>query len=201
MYLSKLVINIRDKGVISNLKDSNYWHKNIMSLFEIGETNSARLDYNILFRLKFDSNFIIYVQSDIEPVFLDKRWLIKERCMIKSLDGLINSFYNGAEINFDLLCVPYYTDSDGKLRSYYSSDDKIKWFREKEFYNGFEIKYISDNKCNDIISNIGGNKNLSFNVSNLSGKLIIKDIEKFKSFYNSGVGRYKAYGVGMLILY
>lgn len=197
MYLSKLIINLMDRDVLCHFTDSYYWHRNIMSAFPHLESETPRKDLGILFRKVVSHSCVtIYVQSKVEPDWTEKSWIYKHEC--KSIDSMLDSLANGSCVSFDLLCTPYYTDTKNKLRSYIEPEKKLAWFTIKGKYHGFEVIDIATKLCTEQFTNIG-NK-IDLDATNLIGRLRIVDVEKFRDFYLTGVGREKAYGAGMLLL-
>lgn len=197
MYLSKLIVNLMDRDVLCNFTDSYYWHRNIMSGFPDIKSKTPRKDLGILFRkVVAHSGVTVYVQSKVEPDWTDKSWIYKYE--YKSIDNMIDSLVDGKCVSFDLLCTPYYTDTRNKLRSYKEDDKKLNWFITKGKYNGFDVVDITTKLCTEQFTNIGEKVNLD--ATNLIGRLRITDVEKFRDFYLTGVGREKAYGAGMLLL-
>lgn len=197
MYLSKLIINLMDRDVLCNFTDSYYWHRNIMSGFPDLDSLSPRKEMGILFRkVVTHSSVVLYVQSKVEPDWRNKTWIYQYEC--KSIDNMIDSLTDNQCLAFNLLCTPYYTDSRNKLRSYTEDDKKLNWFTTKGKYNGFEVINLNIRPCTDKFTNIG--KKISLDATNLMGRIRITDVEKFKEFYLTGVGREKAYGAGMLLL-
>lgn len=201
LYLSKLIINLYDKDVLYHLDDCIYWHKNIMSGFPNIDSKTPRKDLGVLFRKNFSqSGLVIYVQSMVEPNWENKSWIYNYES--KLISKVVDSFKLGNIYHFDLLCIPYYVDSKDKIRSFVTDVDKKDWLKNKEVYNGFEV--LSDNLCvksnSEYFKGIGDNKKLKIEATNLIGRLRITNVEKFRNFYLTGVGREKAYGAGMLLL-
>lgn len=203
MYLSKVFVNIENRGIVYHLDDCDFWHKKVMEGFldNLEPCSNARQKLGVLFRKEEnEKGIIIYVQSKVEPNWYGKSWVKKAE--VKNMDNIVNSFTVGKIINFNLLCTPYYTDKEtNKLRCFSNKEDKINWLREKEKYNGFVILDCEEIYCNKKLLNIGGNKNSYLIMTNLCGRLKITDVGKFVTFYSDGVGRQKSYGAGMLMLY
>lgn len=201
MYLSKVILNPNDKGIVWNLTNSNYMHKKVMSAFldDIEHRRDARKQLGILFRLDINPHeIILYVQSKVEPNWFGKTWVLNAK--VKCLDSIVETFKVGRVLNFNLKCTPYYTGEDNKLHSFNSENEKIVWMQKKEKYNGFKLLTCESRRLDERINNIGGN-DISLYVTELSGVLEITDVEKFIKFYSDGVGRQKAYGMGMLMLF
>lgn len=202
MFLSKVVLNHHSREVCENICNSDYLHKRVMEGFNdyfMDGRSFERKDKNILFRTHFSSSsFIIYVQSEVEPNWYGKEWVLSAN--IKCIDSILDFIKSGKVLSFDLDCIPYFTDETGKLRSYVKADDKIEWFRKKGDYNGFKLLSCRVSSSNKKVTNIGGHSNIIFNLSNLVGKIEVTDADAFKQFFKKGVGRQKAYGAGMILL-
>ena len=211
MFLSKIDINISDKEVIYNLKNSNFWHKQIMSGFDehFIPSSDARKGLDILHRKEESMNNLYFlVQSIVQPNWYGKSWV--KNAQVKCLDDIVNSFVVGKVMNFDVLCSPYYTQYSinektgkmkGRRRFFKTDEEKLNWLKEKEKYNGFELIGCNVVKTNRTITNIKEQNIKPIYLTNFIGTLRITDVEKFKTFYSNGVGPHKAYGAGMIMLY
>lgn len=201
---------MRDSYIARHINDSNSWHKAVMSLFDnyTIPNKEARKTLGVVFRKEVrDSGVYIYIQSKVEPN-LDKnkethKWV--KQIDTKDLNPIIDSFKEGMKLKFDLLCTPYKVvrvDSPkGKIRCISDRDEKIQWLKDKEPYNGFKVLYCDVISCNETLENIGGTSKGRLYLTKLQGVLEITDVEKFKDFYASGVGRQRAYGAGMLMIF
>lgn len=203
MFLSKVIVNSRDRETIVHLDDANFWHKRVMSGFEnLNETNNPRQEMGILFRkVVRGSNIVLFVQSKVEPNWYGKVWILGAE--IKDLNNVCSALVEGKSINFDMLSVPYYTDNSeskrGRARCFKTEEDKINWFTIKGEYNGFVVENISIIKDGEYLNNVGGNKKTLY-LTHFIGSLRITDADKFKTFYMNGTGKQKSYGAGMLLL-
>lgn len=200
MYLTKIVLNARNRQVVLNYNDVDYWHKNIMSGFmHTGyEGKDKRSHHNVLFRM---ADHKVYVTSDVEPLYENKSWI--ESVETKELSSVINSFCKGACYNFDLLCTPSRQTYDGVKNTFvWHKDpvDKRDWLINKGKHSGFKlVSYMEDVFNNVELCNVGG-RGYTVKTTRMLGTLQITDVEKFERCYHEGLGREKSYGVGMLML-
>lgn len=203
MYLSKIVLNIKNKDVIYNMNNSVYWHKRVMEGFldNLESVKNPREKLGILFRKEItDKGSILYVQSLVQPNWYGKTWV--KMAEVKSLEKVLNSFREGKQIHFDLLCTPYRKNKEtNKIRAIKDKVQRIEWFNEKGYYNGFKVIQCKNEIKDRPLYNICDSENVVLYGVCLKGILEIVDVEKFINFYEIGVGRQKSYGLGMLMLY
>ena len=203
MFLSKVVVNTRDRETLTHLEDADFWHKRVMSAFEnLNGIKSPRKEMGILFRKEIKNNVVIlYVQSLVEPNWYGKTWVVDAQ--IKNLSDFYSALNNNMILHFSLLSIPYYNDESvlkkDKAKCFKTNEDKIEWLKRKETYCGFVIETISIVGNGEYLGNIGGNKKGLY-MTNFVGTLRITDIDKFRKCYMEGLGRQKSYGAGMLLL-
>ncbi len=122
----------------------------------------------------------------------------------KDYSVLINKVSNGDLCRFKLTANPTYsvTDESGinRRRSHISEKYQINWILQQAKSNGFDIESVSitssswkefDHKKSDTIK---------FKAVSYEGICKITDAEIFKTKLTSGIGREKAYGMGMITI-
>ena len=171
-------------------------HKNVQSMFSM-----KREDGNILF-CKAPTKLMPYrilVQSDIAPESTENMTVMKCR----NVDEWNASLKNGTYLRFSVLARPM-KGNNSRHTPLYGEEEQMQWFIRQAEKNGFDVEKLQmgreevkpfrhDRKKNT--------KRITLNGRYYNGVLKITDIEKFNYVYRHGLGRGKAYGFGMMMLY
>ncbi len=212
MYLSKIVLNTRNRGVMSDISNMYSMHQTLISMLP-GYDNSPNSKY--LYRLEQDerrNTAIILMQSEIEPCF-DKH-LETGYLQIAQSKEYSPIFNNGDQMRFLLYANAvrkrtYDPEKDTNwnkksaeivLVPMYKEDEMADWMRDRAERNGFELcgqpnmakSYRRFSK-----------KGESAHSSNLfgvqyEGILRVTNSEQFAEAVRSGIGKGKAFGFGLL---
>ncbi len=214
MYLSKIVLNTRNRGVMADISNMYSMHQTLISMLP-GYDNSP--DSKYLYRLEQDerrNTAIIQMQSEIEPCF-DKHFDTGYLQIAQSKE-YSPKFNNGEQYRFRLYANavrkrtynpdkdtnpnPNKKSSESVLVPMYKEDEMEKWLSDRAISNGFELlgqpnmakSYRKFSK-----------KGESAHSSNLfgvqyDGILRITDAEQFAEALRSGIGKGKAFGFGLL---
>lgn len=128
-----------------------------------------------------------------------------EPAEIKSYDHLLDSITVGSRWNFRLCANPTYTvlkkgEKRGRLCAHTTNSYQRNWLLQQSEKHGF---HLTDNDFDVVYSrwyNFGkadGNKVRILSVT-FEGILQVTDVEQFKFALIDGIGRGKAYGMGLL---
>ncbi len=222
MFLSKLILNIRDRAARRDLADCHNMHRTIMSAFPQANGAAARDEFGVLFRVEIgrDGKVVLLVQSQIEPDWsrLPKDYLLKVdgNPACKPVSNHYVGLVNGQRLRFRLLANPTKrvsvrnTEQDerwrGKRIELRREEDQIAWLRRKGEAAGFRLLAT---RINCDVPNVQTaprpktsgwrEKNrLSFGSALFNGELEITDAAAFRLALSDGIGSGKAYGFGLL---
>lgn len=212
MYLSKIVLNTRNRGVMADISNMYSMHQTLISMLP-GYDNSPNSKY--LYRLEQDERLntaIILMQSEIEPCF-DKHFDTGYLQIAQSKE-YSPKFNNGEQYRFRLFANAvrkrtYDPDKDTNpnkkiaesvLVPMYKEDEMEKWLSDRAISNGFELlgqpnmakSYRKFSKKGD-----AKHKSNLFGVQ-YDGILRVTDSEQFTEAVCSGIGKGKAFGFGLL---
>ncbi|HME50576.1 MAG TPA: type I-E CRISPR-associated protein Cas6/Cse3/CasE [Candidatus Lokiarchaeia archaeon] len=171
MYLSKIMLNPRNRNVARDLADCYQMHRSIMSMFPTmaEPTTSARNDMGVLFRVEQElrGNSIIFIlQSKVEPnVDMLPSGYVNESSgsnsiapvSIKNIDSFVNHINAGTTYRFRLRANPTWKTgttskeerlsgkqkSNGKRAALSREQDRIDWIVRKGLENGFELLSVA----------------------------------------------------------
>lgn len=206
MFLSKLVLNERNKKVQKDLGNAHAFHQQIMHAFpdkadqHDGETWNPRQQWNILFRQESDSN-IILVQSDIEPNWsvLPNDYL-DQSITPKLFNPTLEQLIVGRFLRFRLRANPSKRDSKTrKTIGFFRKEDQLAWLERQGENNGFTVHDVLIIPAPKIFGiKQKGSRPIQINTVLYQGFLTIADSSLFLSSLHRGIGRGKSYGCGLL---
>lgn len=207
MYLSKLILNDRDRQVRHDLGNIHNLHRSIMKAFPDvkplpeGKQKQVRADWQILFRLEPDSN-ILLVQSDLEPDWnkLSLTYFTQKHC--KPFQPEASQFPVTRLLRFRLKANPSKRSPETKKTvGIYSRLDQEVWLERQAESHGFVIEAL------EIIpaANLWGKKEqgqppIKIHTALFQGVLKVRDSEQLLLALCQGIGRGKSYGCGLLSL-
>ena len=143
MYLSKLVLNERDRAVQHDLSNAHALHQRIMQAFPDEQRDNPRADWNVLFRQEPDSG-IVLVQSGTEPnwTHLPSGYLsdrTDQPIQSKPCDFQIKRLQPGQILQFRLKANPSKRDKQTrKLIGMFHASDQIAWLERQASQHGFK---------------------------------------------------------------
>lgn len=203
MFLSRIPLDRYNRNTLRALNSPSMFHGAVESSFN-GERkrNLWRIDL-------LNNQLYLLLLSDCEPELseLYSQFGTKELPFeIKSYDGLLDRIEKGTKWRFRLTANPTRSVFDpengkrGKVVAPKTIELQKKWLIEKSEKNGFSV---TENSF-DIVNRKWfrfykkGSKAISIISVTYEGVLEITDAELFKNALVNGIGRGKAYGMGLL---
>ena len=197
MYISKYILNDSNSFVKASLADVDKMHKFVWSFFEdTSDFCVSREGLGILYRVlyKGDKIFLV-IQSQMKPNFSIKESYGKEIYSVTD-EVMQEKLKKLSTVNFNILVNPTRRDENGKRKYISKVSDRYNWLKIQGEYNGFEILHVDEIES-DFTVGVKGKHNITFGVSEMVGTLKITDFEKFYACVCKGLGREKAYGLGL----
>jgi CRISPR system Cascade subunit CasE len=201
MYLSKLILNERDRKVRADLSNAHDLHRTIMQAFPDEQRKNPRADWNVLFRQEPDTN-IILVQSTAqeEPDWsqLPAGYLTDYHSKPFKLQA--SQFQPNQIFQFRLKANPSKRNKEtGKIMGLFFQPDQINWLERQAKHHGFDLQGVN------VIPtpNVFGKKSKEGSPIKIftvlyQGILQVKDSSLFFETIQQGVGRGRSYGCGLL---
>lgn len=200
MYLTKLVLDVRNRFALQCIYDYQKMHRSVMRLFKC-----SRSDAGVLYRFN-PERFSLYILSKVEPDCSNVPLGMTFAGMC-SLDGMRNSISDSAVFSFDLLASPcrqiVLPGKKNSCRKFlYSDEDRLKWLKHKANQNGFCVLRVNMNSQKPVFVRHGDTEDGAFYCASFrfTGVLKVVDSDKFYHAFCAGIGPGKAYGQGMLLL-
>lgn len=210
MYLSRVEIDFKNRRKISDLTHLGAYHNWVEQSFT--EKYDEKKRPRNLWRIdNLKGKYYLLILSENMP---DKTKLLKYgvrgTAETKDYSSYLNKLKTNQILQFRLSANPSYKISipgrkQGKVVPHITIEQQKKWLLDKAKNNGFEIMNTpSGEKAFDIVSREWKNlyhKNsgrVKLSCVTFEGILKIKDLQKFKQALTTGIGREKAYGMGLL---
>lgn len=204
MYLSRVKLNTGKRKTQIALVSPNKIHGAVENAFaKKQQRNLWRID-----QLSGES-YLLILSSD-EPdlsVIISQFGFDNESGEIRDYKVLLEKITQGSMWHFRLVANPTYskkTDAGrGKICAHVSEKYQLEWLYQKAKNNGFRLvdgsvilvgttwKAFKKN-------NVG--KSVRIKEASFEGVLIVNDVELFKHTLTYGIGREKAYGMGLLTI-
>lgn len=204
MYLSRIRLNTDKRATQIAMVSPNKIHGAIEDSFsKKQERNLWRIDC-----LKGDT-FLLILSQEI-PNFtgiIEQFGFDEENGESKEYDPFIERIQEGTIWHFRLVANPTYTKKQahgrGKVVAHVSEKYQMKWLYEKGEKNGFEIVDDCAELRNSkwiVFKKKDQRSRVRIKQATFEGTLKVTDVDKFKSALICGIGREKAYGMGLLTL-
>lgn len=192
MYMTVLKMTRQSILTATNLLDIN--SSNSVHRWLTNQQDTSRADDSILYRvINNDNEIYMYIQSkskfNIENI--EKFGFI----FVKSFNFDNADFSNFT--HFDIQCFPNRTHNDKRL-FIKNINDRYNWLQKKFSEHGIELLECIEYKQSNIVLDKGIPKNIP--TATYRGKIQIIDENLAKDMIFSGLGRFKNYGLGLLLI-
>ncbi|OLP18279.1 type I-E CRISPR-associated protein Cas6/Cse3/CasE [Leptolyngbya sp. 'hensonii'] len=200
MYLSKLVLNERDRTVQYDLSNAHALHQRIMQAFPDEQRDSPRADWNVLFRQE-PASAIVLVQSGIQPnwTHLPTSYLT---CSpnFTHVDLEASRLESGRIFQFRLKANPSKRDNQTrKLIGMFHQSDQMTWLERQASQHGFQPLGVDVIPTPNVFGVKGkGKAPIRMLTVLYQGVLQITDSALFIAALQQGIGRGRSYGCGLL---
>lgn len=227
MYLSKLVLNLRDRQVRRDLADCQELHRTLLRAFPdgiTGDATGARARCGLLYRVEVDRTsraVAVLVQSAVEPDWsrLPTGYVTTWACKFIAAYEAIT---RGMRLRFRLRANPTRRIARardveearwvGKRVQLFREEDQLAWLARKGQLHGFrliQVRAVADQPVSAVQvapegvitgrrTNGGQVHPLTFGAVLFEGELEVTDADAFRAALVHGVGPAKAYGFGLL---
>lgn len=190
-YTSADIIELNDL-----LLNAEKVHKLLGKLFNTEKEANWRKKYNILYRQLESGKWFVSSEKEISDT-------MAEQLAVKVTPVNMPKLNVGSPISFKLALSPFRPDkaNGGKRKRIKDRNERIDWLKQKLTYNG-ECEVLSINEF-DLINRYMEHEDENKGKVALTGyeytlALKIKDLDKFTTLMNEGIGPCKNYGYGLL---
>jgi len=195
IYLSKVVLNLRNRRVQKELVNIYELHRTLLSAFP--DRIAGGLG-RVLFRVeRFDGDTVdVLVQSESRPDWQkfndDPSYLVG----LPATKELEPSFREGQRLLFRLRANPT-VKREGKRLGHYRMEDQIAWFNRKAGSHGFTVEHVLV-APERAIEGKKGPAAMKFSSALFEGVIRVTDPVKFREAIETGIGSAKGFGFGLL---
>jgi CRISPR system Cascade subunit CasE len=203
MFLTRIKLDLRNRQTVLALKNPNIFHgalerassnRNIRQLWRVDQVNGAT--YLLV---------LTYEEVNFDAI-VRQFGFVKEGFERVCYDGLLSRIEVGSFWRFLLVANPTYRghaekDSRGILHAHNTVEFQKEWLAQKAASNGFSILENSVGvTTSELLSFKKGRdgKRLTFRRVTFEGVLRVEDVGLFRDALVNGIGRAKAYGMGLI---
>ena len=201
MYLSRIPLDFTDRNTMKALSSPSMFHGAISDSF-MGERP------DVLWRIDNLNNQLFMLILSIDKPNLtnfSRQFSNGDHWETKDYDQLTKRIKDGNVLRFRLTANPTKSVSDkngkrGKIAAHITTEHQKNWLIQKGTQNGFSV----NERSFDVVQSKWyrfykhGNNCVTLLSVTYEGILEITDAEKFKSALIKGIGRGKAYGMGLM---
>lgn len=204
MYLSRIPLDIQRRKTQIALVSPNKIHGAVENAFlEKQNRNLWRID-----TLKNQTYLMILssCKPDLEKI-AQQFGYPDHSGESKAYEGLLNQIQQGSTWRFRLVANPTHSipnaEGRGKVVAHTSKKYQLEWLEKQSQKNGFALLPESTGVRSSnwkIFQKQNAKQKVHILEVAFEGKLRVENVESFKSALINGIGREKAYGMGMLTI-
>lgn len=215
MYLSRIEIDTHNRQKMKDLTVLSAYHNWVEQSFPDERKASSRHLWRVDHLNGKDYLLILSkVQPDHQKMAM---YGVPGTAITKDYNQLLNDIHDGQQLRFRVTANPTYSVSldphvRGKLYPYVTIDQQKHWLLSKMDTNGFEILRKAPGLDPDNVNSwafdtvkrshpfLSHKKNRHVHISSVSfeGLLTVKNANLFKQLLVNGLGREKAFGMGLM---
>ncbi|MDE5759151.1 MAG: type I-E CRISPR-associated protein Cas6/Cse3/CasE [Allobaculum sp.] len=207
MKITRLKLNTHLVKTLKALNNPNIFHAALEASLEGNQRSRILWRIDTLKKSKY---ILVVSQVSLNTKILEDQFgYLNEPAQVKNYNLLLDRVHTGSIWLFKLTANPTKSTSidkskRGKVISLYREEDLIKWLKRRGEKNGFLIRddnvkiissrWVSFSKKHD------KKKRVCFQEVTYQGVLEVTDPEALRQCLREGLGRSKAYGMGLLTL-
>lgn len=211
MYLSRVAVDTNNRQKISDLTHLGAYHNWVEQSFPNSANDRSRPRH--LWRLDtLNGQQYLLVLSETPPdTSLLERYGIPDSAQVKSYDHLLDAVAPHARFRFRLTANPTHSvpqpDGRGTVYAHVTVAQQLQWLIDRAEKNGFHIlpqPTDPDALAVDIVSRDRPilrhthTKTVKLSRVSFEGMLEVTNVEMFKHLLIAGIGRERAYGMGLM---
>ncbi len=205
MYLSRIKLNTSLTKTMRALVAPNLFHGAIESCEEEGRTRKLwRID-----DLRGEKYLLILTEKKIDFTRLWEQFGYDGSFETRCYDSLLEKITDGGKWQFKIKANPVVhkkvaDDNRGKILAHITPVHQEEWLKKQALKYGFELSegqwLVTESKWYSFKKNRNERNRVKILAVTYEGILTVTDAEAFKQALVSGIGREKAFGLGMLTI-
>ncbi|MCI1290145.1 MAG: type I-E CRISPR-associated protein Cas6/Cse3/CasE [Lactobacillus sp.] len=210
MYLSRVEIDTNNRQKIKDLSHLGAYHNWVEQSFPEEISNSQRNRHLWRIDTLAGKQYLLVLSQEKPDLNKLKTYGVNGTAIVKSYDNFLNNLTNDEMLRFRLTANPTHKvtqpgSKQGKVYPHVSIAKQQQWLLDRQKDLGFNIVKSTSSAGYDIrLVNrswpVLYHKHHKIRLCQVSyeGLLKISDLEKFKFALTHGIGREKAYGMGLM---
>ncbi|MDF7682371.1 type I-E CRISPR-associated protein Cas6/Cse3/CasE [Lactobacillus sp. ESL0679] len=205
MYLSRVEIDVNNRQKIKDLTQLSAFHNWVEQSFPDEIRAGKRLRH--LWRLdRLSGKLYLLILSEAKPnPERLSRYGVAITVITKNYDNFLNQIKQGEIMQFRLTANPSYRPKDqNKVYPHVTVAQQMQWLADRAEKSGFQVKYSENEQSFNIVSrdwpllSYRGNRRVRLSRVTFEGILQVIDADLFKKTLVNGLGREKAFGMGLM---
>lgn len=208
MYLSRIKLNTSLTKTMKGLASPSLFHGAIESSENCEKEERTRKLWRID-KLRGEDHLLILSESKIDFSSVSKQFGYGEEFESKCYDNFLESISEGSRWRFRLRANPtvqkYAPEKGrGKAIAHITIKHQEEWLKKQSEKYGFILSdeewLVTESHWYNFKKNRADKSSIKLLAVTFDGILTVADIDKFRSALTEGIGREKAYGMGMLTI-
>ena len=207
MYLSRIKLNTSSRKTMQALASPNLFHGAI----EISETSERTRKLWRVDTLRGEQYLLVLSENEIDLSSVAKQFGYNAEYECKSYDALLGRITNGGRWHFKLRANPTIqvkkdpsSKGRGKVLAHITTVHQEEWLRKQSEKHGFSLAegewLVTESRWFKFKRNRNENSSVRMLSVVYEGVLTVTDADAFRNTLISGIGREKAYGMGLLTI-
>lgn len=202
MYLSRVEIDDNNRQKTRDLTHLGAYHNWVESSFPNELAQNRRLRHLWRIDRLRGKRYLLIVSQEKPDLTKMQRYGVVNTAMTKDYQPFMEQIQNGDMMRFRLVANPTYR-TDGKVYPHITVEQQKNWLLARTEKAGFEIPSDQLGNYNFEIVNrdwpvLYHKRRVRLSRVAFEGKLRVIDAAKLRLALTNGIGREKAYGMGML---
>lgn len=213
MYLSRVAIDQSNRQKIKDLSHLGAYHNWVEQSFPTELQQGERLRH--LWRLDtLNGQQYLLVLSQNQPDLTQlERYGIPGSAQVKNYAPLLNQLANGQQWRFRLTANPTHSVAEpgkrGQVYAHVTVAQQTQWLLDRATKHGFEVLASTDanpryavnvTERDTAVLHHRHGRTVKLSRVSFEGVLTITDVASFKALLTAGIGRERAYGMGLMTI-
>ncbi|MGQ5708751.1 type I-E CRISPR-associated protein Cas6/Cse3/CasE [Lactobacillus sp. PSON] len=207
MYLSRVQIDSRNRLKIKDLTHLGAYHNWVEQSFPEKYSDGDRPRHLWRIDKLGDKKYLLVLSEEKPDLQKLEKYGVENTAETKNYDHYLDSITSNSTWKFKLTANPTYRIVDEKgsrIVPHITIDQQLNWLIDRSEKHGFKILTDSEQSTIsvDIVARdwpiLRKNRRVKLSRVTFEGILKVTDLDKFKTALTKGIGREKAYGMGLI---